>query len=128
MVILLAGVVLLSVVYKPGAYKSLNKQRTHFDVTLRQPVEIKKIAEWLKNSPYGESPLLTTQIHGQAAYLSLYFPEAGPRRHIVKSTTRYSDIQRFVQADTPCLLITYDDDSKVKSHVEELLGDENWGR
>ena len=67
-VVVMTAAVLLSVVYKPGAYNLLNKPRTHFYVTLRQPVEIEKLAEWLKDSPYRESSLIMTHIQGQSAY------------------------------------------------------------
>lgn len=119
---LLAVTLVVSVVYKPQAYKSLYMTKNPFYVTLWQPAEMKDLAEWLKNSPYRESYILMTRINGQSAYLSLYFPEAGSRRFIVKVTARDSNIQRFLKSKKPSLLISDDGDVLVKSRIEDLLG------
>jgi hypothetical protein len=118
----MAIAVLVSVVYKPQAYKSLAEPSNHFYVTLWRPAEIKSLADWLKNSPYRESPILMTRIQGKSAYLSLYFPEIGSRRYIIKYTVKDSDIQRFLKSRRPSLLITCDDDDLVQARLENLLG------
>jgi 4-amino-4-deoxy-L-arabinose transferase-like glycosyltransferase len=123
MVILMAVIVTVSVVYKPGAYDSLYSKRNFFYVTLWRPEEMEKLAKWLRNSPYRDSVVLLTRLHGQAAYLSLYFPEAASRRFIIKSHAGKADIRRVLRSRRPTLLIA-DSHDKIASAMGKLLGRE----
>ena len=49
-------------------------------VTRKKPIEIKRIASWLRNSPYRDDSVLMTKRGWQSSYLPLYFPEIGSFR------------------------------------------------
>jgi 4-amino-4-deoxy-L-arabinose transferase-like glycosyltransferase len=122
-VILMTVIVVVSVVYKPGAYDSLYSERNFFYVTLWRPKEIEKIADWLKKSPYRDSPVLLTRLQGQSSYLSFYFPEAASRRFIIKNHAAESYIRRILKSRRPALFIT-DRDGELQFTSEKLLGEE----
>ena len=125
-VIFMALTVVVSVLYQPQAYHSLNDPHNkHLYVTLRSATEMKHTADWLKSSPFRESSVLLTYIEGQSAYLSGYFPEVGSRRFIIKfACAEDNTIQRFLKSQKPSLLITYDGDSECQSRIGNLLGTE----
>lgn len=54
-------------------------------VTKTKPDDVRKIASWLKKSPYSHGPVLKTKIRGESTYLPIYFPDIGPhdRGHFI---------------------------------------------
>ena len=112
----------VSVVYKPEAYDSLYQERNLFYVTLWRPREMEKLADWLKRSPYRDSPVVLTRLHGQSSYLSFYFPESSSRRFIIKHPAE-DDIRRVLKSRRPALFIT-DSHDEIQLTMEKLLGRE----
>lgn len=121
--ILLAVVLVVSVVFKPGAYsRYLNMPQSRFYVTFVKPTEMMNVAFWLKNSSYGESSVLLTGKDSQASYLFTYFPEIRQRCFIVKGYVEDIKIKRFLKSQRPSLLIAFGDDSNVVSRIQDILG------
>jgi hypothetical protein len=122
--ILLVITLVVSVFYKPHiyTYKKLHRRHTPFFVTLWRPAEIENVAGWVKNSSYREGPFLLTDIEGQSSYFSLYLPEAGAHRLVVRRYDQDTAIQEFLTTQKPSLLITCDYDNEVLSRIEKLLG------
>lgn len=97
--------------YRPDVY-----------VTPKQPREIQKLADWLKNSPYRNDAILTTKMGWQSSYLPLYFHDLSGRSLIVSVWTKESTLQVFVRDQQPSLLVTRDGDEEFQSRLEDLLG------
>lgn len=96
------------------------------DLTVKHPMEIKKLASWLEHSSYRNQPVLMTWIGVQPSYLylPLYFPDIGPHDHgyfILRRRT-VSRLEKYLKNRQPSLLITCDADDKFISQIEELLG------
>jgi 4-amino-4-deoxy-L-arabinose transferase-like glycosyltransferase len=75
-------------------------------VTQHQPIAMKRVATWLRNSQYRDATIIITHMDWQSTYLPLYFPEVWSRAMIVSTWTRDADLRRFVVTRHPTLLIT----------------------
>ena len=95
------------------------------DLTVKRPLEIKKLASWLEHSSYRNQPVLMTWIGEQPSYLPLYFPDIGAHDHgyfILRRGQSVSRLEKYLKNRQPSLLITCDADDKFISQIEELLG------
>jgi hypothetical protein len=95
----------------------------HTYLTREKPLEIKKVAAWLKSSEYREDPVLLTKMSWQSSYLPLYFPEIGSRDFFVSSDTEESSLRDFLQNEKPSILITSEEDKEYQLHIERFLGE-----
>jgi 4-amino-4-deoxy-L-arabinose transferase-like glycosyltransferase len=95
--------------------------RPEIYVTREQPAEIKKVADWLKNSPYRNDAILATKMGWQSSYLPLYLRRSGFRYFIVSPWSRDSDLRDFLQEEEPSLLITRNGEDEFKSRIEALI-------
>lgn len=117
---LLALIICLGVV--SAGVSELSYRRPEVYVTPWEPVEIKRIAAWLKESPYREDPILLSKMGWKSTYLPLYFPQASSRFLVVSFWTEDSRLQDFLKNRQPSLLITRDGDDEFQSRIEALLG------
>jgi len=105
------------------------------DVTINKPVEIERVASWLRKGPYRCSSILMTKIKGdQSTFLPLYFPDVGPRfpdisakgqsyfNYWRRSSVADSRVKRFMIERRPCLFITSDSDYGLQQDIERALG------
>ena len=97
------------------------------DLTKKRPIEIKKLAEWLKHSSYRHQPVLMTKIGGNSTYLPLYYPDIGPHdighfiyyTHVGMSNER---LKKYLDNQHPSLLITRKADKDLLLRIEQILG------
>lgn len=96
------------------------------DLTKRQPVEIKNLANWLQSSEYNGQSILMTKLEGQATYLPLYYPDIGPHdigHFIYYSHVGMSDerLLKYLQKYHPSILITCKNDKEFVLRIEEII-------
>jgi hypothetical protein len=97
------------------------------DLASNRPLEIKKIADWLKHSQYKHQSVLMTNMQGQSTYLPLYYPGIGPHdvghfiyyQHVGMSNQR---LKKYLDTKHPSLLITCKQDQDLVLHIEHILG------
>jgi 4-amino-4-deoxy-L-arabinose transferase-like glycosyltransferase len=95
-------------------------------VTRKKPIEIKRIASWLRNSPYRDDSVLMTKMGWQSSYLPLYFPEIGSfrERYFIIGSILVSSamLEDYLKNRKPSLLITNNKDNESISLIENILG------
>ncbi len=91
-------------------------------LTRRWPVEIQRIAAWLRASPYRQGPVLLTMMDWEATYLPLYLPEVASRHLVVSSWTREHELREFLLKERPVVLITRDDDAEFWPAIDATGG------
>jgi len=100
-------------------------------VTYQQPVEIKRLAEWLRKSRYSNDNILLTKMDWQSGNLPLYFPEMCSvckyavtpwAFNFVSYWTVDSLLEDFLKDQRPSLLVTYDKDHIHRTRIENILG------
>jgi len=107
------------------------------DLTKQKPTDIKKVALWLKKSPYRQKSILMTRMREKSSFLALYCPEIGPhyphlgtsgQSHLIyaKRLRNSSEVlKEFVKERRPTLLITSnetDDDRELQRDIVEAYG------
>jgi 4-amino-4-deoxy-L-arabinose transferase-like glycosyltransferase len=107
----LASVAVASFYHRPEVY-----------VTRKQPHEIRKLAYWLKESPYRNDAILLTEIGWRSTYLALYHPQIGSRILVVSPYIQDSGLEHFLKNRQPSLLITHDRDNGSRARIERFLG------
>jgi 4-amino-4-deoxy-L-arabinose transferase-like glycosyltransferase len=93
-------------------------------MTPQLPTAVINLCTWFNQSPYQNSAVLLTPMRWDASYFPLYCPSSLSRHLIASAWVSDTDIQRFVSAQRPKLLITREqDDRPFRVHLNQLVSE-----
>ncbi len=99
--------------------------------TYNWSIEVKRLAQWLKRSPYRHDAILLTNLWGYAWYLPLYDPDLSPSGQLPNVSSQYmiignwqdeTGLRNFISNQRPSLLVTHKRDKLDQLRVENLTG------
>lgn len=115
------GICVVAALVPLGAV-ALTRRPAVYSLTPSHPVEIERVAAWLKTGPHRDAAVVLTRMRWDSTLLPLYHPAIASRHLIVSGWVSDSTIQRFLRRRRPPLLITRDGDEEHVARVEALLG------